>query len=246
MPPPPFLKGLYYKNDSLKTILCIRGREELYSYCRTKQIPHRKTGKLVLAHRHQLDKLNETYRHVESLRTTASAAAGEDRLVGFAADAAPSIRLLSGDEARQLEPDLSEDIAGALLSPMTGIVDSHALMQSFESDVMEGNGNIVYSTRVVRVDAHPEGFVVQLQTGGGGGSTDAIVAHTLVNASGLSANLIWNSLRPDIPIPMYFARGSYASYARKTGAKRFVRLDILLMCCNVIITQRLAVIISRS
>lgn len=133
----------------------------------------------------------------------------------------PSTSLLSGDEARELEPDLSDDIAGALLSPTTGIVDSHALMQSFESDVIDGNGHIAYSTRVVRVDPHPDGFVVQLQTGTT--TTDAVVAHTLINASGLSANLIWNSLRSDAPIPMYFARGSYASYSRKVGAERFVQ-----------------------
>lgn len=158
--------------------------------------------------------------HVEALR---GVAAGDPR-IGFATDMVPSIRLLSGDEARELEPDLSDDITGALFSPTTGIVDSHALMQSFESDIIDGNGSIAYSTRVVRVDPHSDGFVVQLQTGGPGEPTDSVIAHTLINASGLSANLIWNSLRPDAPIPMYFARGSYASYSKKAGIKRFMRL----------------------
>jgi 2-hydroxyglutarate dehydrogenase len=212
------IQGLYYKDDSLKTALCIRGREQLYSYCHAKQIPHRRIGKLVIAHRRQLHKLNSTHHHVQALR---AAAVANPRL-GFTEDMVPSTSLISGDEARELEPDLSNDIAGALLSPTTGIVDSHALMQSMESDIVDGNGSIAYSTRVVRVDPHPDGFVVQLQTGAAGEATDAVVAHTLINASGLSANLIWNSLRPDAPIPMYFARGSYASYSRKTGAERFV------------------------
>jgi 2-hydroxyglutarate dehydrogenase len=218
-------EGLFYKSDSFKTAFCIRGREQLYSYCSARQIPHRNVGKLVVAQRHQLDNLGAMYRHVEALRIAATA----NPRIGFAADMVPSTCLLSGDEARELEPDLSDDIAGALLSPATGIVDSHALMQSFEYDIIDGNGSIAYSTRVVRVDPHSNGFVVQLQTGGPGESTDAVVTHTLINASGLSANLIWNSLRLDAPISMYFARGSYASYSKKVGAERFVRL----ICCDV-------------
>lgn len=153
-----------------------------------------------------------------------------EEAVRFSADMAPETIFLSGDEARELEPDLSPAIAGALLSPSTGIVDSHALMQSLETNIVDdesGNGSLAYSTRVVRVDPHPEGFVVQIVTSNASSdsststseTTDAILTRALINSSGLSANLIWNSLRPDSPLAMYFARGSYASYSRKTGAR---------------------------
>jgi L-2-hydroxyglutarate oxidase LhgO len=135
-------------------------------------------------------------------------------------------RLLTGDEARELEPELSRDIVAALLSSETGIIDSHTFMSSLEEDILESeNGELVYSTSVVRVDpyqdasANEDGWVVQVQTSAPGScSTDTLLARTLINSSGLSAHLILNSLLPlSQRIPMYYARGSYASY-RGPGA----------------------------
>ncbi|KAG8847051.1 hypothetical protein FRB96_001701 [Tulasnella sp. 330] len=133
--------------------------------------------------------------------------------------------LISGDEARELEPDLSKDIIIALHSPETGVVDSHALMASLEVDV-EGSegGQLVYGTEVVRVDPASEedvksegdGWVVQTVTSGSV-DPDSILAKTLINASGLASHQILNGLfqrtnPPTPPIPIYYARGSYAKY----------------------------------
>jgi len=129
--------------------------------------------------------------------------------------------VISGEQAREYEPSLSQDIVSALWCPMTGIVDSHGLMASFEKDIADSaGGNIVYSTRVVRVDPHKasssrvseDGWVVQIATGMDE-TRDALLARTVINASGLSSTLILNSILPqDARIPMYHARGSYASY----------------------------------
>lgn len=112
-----------------------------------------------------------------------------------------------------MEPSLSPSITAALWSPETGIIDSHALMQSLEKDIFDSSeSHLIYSTRVVRVDPEKNGWAVQTVTTGSDES-DAFLAKILVNASGLSANLILNSLLPrDQRIPIYFAKGSYASY----------------------------------
>ena len=112
-----------------------------------------------------------------------------------------------------MEPSLSQAITAALWSPETGIVDSHALMQSLEKDILDSpESHLVYSTRVVRVDPEKKGWAVQTVTSDSNQS-DAFLAKILINASGLSANLILNSLLPgDKRIPIYFAKGSYASY----------------------------------
>lgn len=140
----------------------------------------------------------------------------------------PRTYIINGDQARELEPDLSPHITCALLSPDTGIVDSHSLMQSFEADIQESEcGELIYSTRVVRVDPYvpintsglawdgsQDGWVVQLctdQQGQRGADTDSIHARVLINCSGLSGTQILNSLLPS-SIPMYYARGSYMSY----------------------------------
>ncbi|KAJ6627494.1 FAD dependent oxidoreductase [Mycena sp. CBHHK59/15] len=116
-----------------------------------------------------------------------------------------------------MEPDLSGEIMGALWCPETGIIDSHALMESLETDIIDSeSGELVYSTSVVRVDPYTgssadTGWVVQMVTGDG--DTDAILVKTVINATGLSAPLIVNSLVPETKrIPLCYARGSYAKY----------------------------------
>jgi 2-hydroxyglutarate dehydrogenase len=148
--------------------------------------------------------------------------------------------LLSGSQARELEPDLSPIIAGALLVPVTGIVDSHALMNSLEKDIMEStNASLVFNTSVVRVDPYVApaddntsvGWVVQLQTRPADSQTtakdpvtDALLARTVITSTGLSGTHILNSiLPPSDRIPAFYARGSYLSY-RGPGVGNVKRL----------------------
>lgn len=225
--------GLYYPPDSLKMRLCLRGRHLMYDYCKKNNVLHRKTGKLVVAQAHQ--------RHyIESLaQKTRSLAWPPHSRPEKTVQAVVPTRLVEGDELHALEPDLSKKIVAALLSSETGIVDSHSLMESFERDILESEGGeLVYSTKVVRVDPHtgsstPEGavslepaedgWVVQTVTAGSEES-DALLARTIINASGLAGPMILNSLLPpDQRIPMYYARGSYASY-RGAGVSNISRL----------------------
>ena len=186
----------------------------MYERCKRYNIPYRKTGKLVVAREDQRS-------YVESLlQKSRSLSWPPHSPQHLAGESVLPTTLISADHVRKLEPDLSKDITTALWSPETGIVDSHALMESLEKDILESEGGeLVYSTRVVRVDPYKgagatvHGWVVQTVTGGGQ-EGDAFLAKTLINASGLSANLVLNSLLPESSrIPMYFARGSYAAYS---------------------------------
>ncbi|EGO01609.1 hypothetical protein SERLA73DRAFT_158862 [Serpula lacrymans var. lacrymans S7.3] len=221
--------GLYYPPDSLKTQLCLRGRHLLYDRCNKYNIPFRKTGKLVVAHEHQRPYVESLFHKAKQLEWPKHSPphSSDDYVL--------PAQLISGEQARELEPDLANSITAALWSPETGIVDSHAMMESLEKDVLDSeNGELVYSTRVVRVDPYKsskqstslptdDGWVVQMVTGDGQ-EGDSLLAKTLINASGLSANLILNSLLPlNSRIPMYFARGSYAAYSGP-GISRITRL----------------------
>lgn len=204
----------------------------MYEYCRANNIPHRKTGKLVVAQEHQIPYIETLYKKTRDLPYPPHSS-----LNNTGQQAVPA-RLIDKDEAHALEPDLSKKIVAALLSPETGIVDSHSLMESFEKDITEADGELVLSTRVVRVDPHAgssqaegnpsgeiaeDGWVVQMVTGNGQES-DSLLARTLINASGLAGPMILNSLLPmEKRIPMYFAKGSYASY-RGLGVSRISRL----------------------
>jgi len=106
-------------------------------------------------------------------------------------------KYLSGEEARSMEPDLSEDTVAALFSPETGIIDSHSLMESLERDITStGQGELVLGTKVVRIDrleggggskkgdGSEEGWVVQTVSEGDD-HPSAFLAKCVVNAAGL-------------------------------------------------------------
>ena len=116
-----------------------------------------------------------------------------------------------------MEPGLSPSITAALWSPETGIIDSHALIQSLEKDILDfPDSHLVYSTRVVRVDPEKDGWTVQTVTEGNDHS-DAFLARILLNASDLSANLILNSLLPEEKrIPITSQKGHTPPTAVKT------------------------------
>ncbi|OCH87903.1 NAD dehydrogenase [Obba rivulosa] len=215
--------GLYYPIDSLKTQLCVRGRQMLYNHCLKHNIPHRKSGKLIVARRDQRP-------YIENLHAKAQKIGYPSGLVPPGGpEAAVPTELISGHVALELEPDLNTCIDSALLSPETGIIDTHAYMESLEKDIDESEGgDLAYKTSVVRVDPAPSdagerGWVVQTVTDDAEES-DAMLARTLINSSGLSAHLILNSLLPkESRIPMFYARGSYASY-RGPGVSRISHL----------------------
>lgn len=195
----------------------------MYARCKSHGIPHKQTGKLVVARSDQVDYIRNLHRKSQSFQ---GAPYFCDLNLDEGSGAVLPTKLVSGYEARQMEPELSEDIVEALWCPKTGIVDSHTLMQSLESDISESEfGDVALGASVVRIDRHNNpattqnspsyemrdyGWVVQISSDG---NTDAIFARTLINASGLSSPLVLNSiLPPEKRLPMYFARGSYASY----------------------------------
>lgn len=223
--------GLYYPADSLKTRFCLRGRDLLYEHCQANNIPVRRTGKLVVAFKDQLDYIQGLYAKARQLRWPETFAQKAEHHFSSKGPVLP-VELLSGAEARYREPDLSPDIEGALWVPSTGIMDSHELMQSLERDIDDSaNGALVYATSVARIDpfasssaaalpdAPDAGWVVQTVTGATLDTADAtsdstaLLARTVINAAGLSAPLILNGIVPEAErVPMYFARGSYATY----------------------------------
>ncbi|GAA5850757.1 hypothetical protein JCM5353_000222 [Sporobolomyces roseus] len=201
--------GIYYPPNSLKTALCIRGRDLLYARCKSHDIPHRQTGKLILATSKDQEKYLDTlFAKSEKLRT--------ERIGEI------PLERLTGDQVREMEPDVGERVISALRSTMTGIVDSHALMESLEKGITDSEtGELVYGTSVVRIDRQKgggseQGWVVQTVTddgSGGEGERTAVLAKSVVNAAGLNAHHILNQILPeDKKLRLHFAKGSYFSY----------------------------------
>lgn len=203
--------GLYYPPGSLKTRLCLRGRQMLYAYCAEHGIPHRRLGKLVVGrdvHRKYI-----TAMHAKA--QTLTAPSHWDHSMN------PHVlptEVLSGDAARELVPELAKEITSSLWSPSTGIVDSATLLSNLEKDIGDAGTTIAYGTRAVRIDAATEstqGWIIQTTTISEGSDSyaDATLARVLINAAGLGATSVLNEvLPPSRHIPLYYARGAYAAY----------------------------------
>src|ERR1700722_11699575 len=109
--------GIYYSAGSLMAQMCVSGKLALYRYCSDRGIPHRNCGKLIVA-----TTPGETAK-LRSIRAHAEANGVLD------------LETLGADAARALEPALNCE--AALLSPSTGIIDSHAFMLALRGDAEE-------------------------------------------------------------------------------------------------------------
>ena len=160
--------GLYYTPGSLKAELCCAGREALYARCEERGIPHRRTGKLVVA-------TDET--EAERLETILERAR---------ANGAPGVQLLDGKAAREREPAVRA--VAALDSPATGIVDAMAFTLSFAAEAEEHGAQVVLRTEVRGIEACSGGWRVEASTDAG--EAQAIAGSALVNAAGLGCDAV--------------------------------------------------------
>jgi L-2-hydroxyglutarate oxidase LhgO len=178
--------GLYYPAGSLKARLCVRGKQLLYDYCVARGIAHRRCGKLVVATR------------VEDLPRLAQIAAGG------AANGVDDLRLLDRAETLALEPALNA--AGALLSPSSGIVDSHGLMTALLGDAERAGATLALASPVTGGAREGDGWRLRI------GADYELGAGHVVNAAGLFAARVAESLGTPAP-RLRFARGHYFSLA---------------------------------
>ncbi|KAJ5758046.1 uncharacterized protein N7511_006740 [Penicillium nucicola] len=188
--------GLYYPASSLKTSLCIQGRDLLYDLCKKNNIPHRNTKKWIVAQTpDQWAAALKIHAHSQSLN-------------------APT-RPIGQAEAQAREPDVKAD-AGILESETTGIVDSHSLMTYLQGSFEERGGDIAFKTRVTAVEAVDggKGGYRLTAVSGEDGSETTITVETLVNSAGHGACEISNMLLPaERHFVPHYAKGTYFSYA---------------------------------
>lgn len=192
--------GLYYPPGSRKARLCVAGRRALLDYCRARGVPHALPGKLIVATSD--DEVGELVRIEER-----AAACG-----------VTDLRRLGGAEARALEPALR--CVSALLSPGTGIVDSHALMKALLADAQAAGAALLVGTPVRSGSVRRDGIELDV----GGREAGLHLFGAVVNAAGLFAQAVSrriDGLPPDTVPACHFARGHYAVLA---GPSPFARL----------------------
>jgi len=193
--------GIYYPAGSLMARLCVAGKQALYDYCRDRGIPHRNSGKLIVATRpEEIAKLASIKAHAE-------------------ANGVADLEQLSGTEARALEPALACE--AALLSPSTGIVDSHSYMLSLRGEAEAAGAAFAFLAPLERGRVTADGFELDV----GGEAPMTLACDMLINSAGLSATAIARMLDGmplDLIPPAYLAKGCYFSCNAKAPFSRLI------------------------
>jgi L-2-hydroxyglutarate oxidase LhgO len=193
--------GIYYPAASLMARMCVSGKRALYAYCSDHGIPHRNCGKLIVATtRKESEKL-------QSIRTHAEANGVLD------------LQTLSAEAARALEPALACD--AALLSPSTGIIDSHAFMLALRGDAEDAGAAFAFHTPLLRAKAAAS----RIELDAGGDAPITLECRLLVNAAGLYASAVARSI-DGMPIELipraYLAKGNYFSCSARAPFSRLI------------------------
>ncbi|GAB4388026.1 MAG: NAD(P)/FAD-dependent oxidoreductase [Thermodesulfovibrionales bacterium] len=179
--------GIYYPQGSLKARLCVEGREMLYETCARHNIPHLKTGKLIIATSE--DELGALEGLMEN-----------GRLNGV-----PSLSMLGEAQVREMEPNIKA--VGAVHSPETGIVSAHALMDYYLGRAKAGGAEVVYRTSVEGIERLSDGY--RIATVDGSGESFDFVSERVINAAGLHSDSVARMVGAQYTL--HYCKGDYFS-----------------------------------
>jgi L-2-hydroxyglutarate oxidase LhgO len=182
--------GIYYPTGTLKARLCVRGRELLYERCARLGIPHRRTTKLIVA-------------------TAPAETADLERLLALGRRNGAPLETLDAHACRKLEPAVRA-VAG-LLSPTTGIVSAHGLMDALLHEARLHGAILQPRAEVVAIERRDRDYRLEVRTPDG---VEALTSERVVNAAGLDADAVAGLAGIDVAAAGYrqhWWKGSYFS-----------------------------------
>ncbi len=196
--------GIYYPKGSLKASLCVKANPMLYEICEKNKVPYKRLGKLIVANG------EEETKQIEELMKKATACGARD------------LEMLDAEQVHKLEPHVKAD--AAVLSPTTGIIDAHGLMDHFfrEARRKAGTDPLVLDTEVTGIKQTEGGYIVTMVTGG---EPFEIEAGVVVNCAGLYADRVAEMAGIDIDKAGYrinWCKGDYFSLRGKPPATMLV------------------------
>jgi L-2-hydroxyglutarate oxidase LhgO len=195
--------GIYYPHGSLKARLCVEGKEILYSLCSRHGIPHKKITKIITA-------------------TSAPELAELERLCRHGQGNGVTLEMLTADQVHSLEPHITS--VGGILSPTTGIISAHGLMDYFFHTAHEHGAEVQTRCEVVGLEKHNDGFQITIQEGR---NRSAFTSDVVINAAGLEADTIASLAGIDVDAAGYrihYCKGSYfaVTASKSSLVKRLV------------------------
>jgi len=193
--------GIYYKENSKKAFHCQRGKELLYGYCKKNNIPHKKIGKLIVSEESSSKKLH-------------------DLLEQGKKNGLHDLVFLDREELLDLEPELTA--SKAILSPSTGIIDSHSFMQSLLTDFENEKTHTLFKTTVLGIDCKDAEYEIEIKNPDD--SKFMFTAKNVVSAAGLHTSSLFDRTKGKGAIKRYSVKGVKGNYYSYSGKSPFSRL----------------------
>jgi L-2-hydroxyglutarate oxidase LhgO len=173
--------GIYYPAGTLKARLSVAGRHALYDFCARYGVPHKKCGKLIVAHDDgELQQLEELKQRGD-------------------VNGVEGLEIVDRAFIDRREPAVSG--VAALWSPETGVVNAEELVKALLRTAADDGAIFLPGTGLVGADQDSDGL--RLHTG-----RETIHARTVVNAAGLYADDVSRMLAGE-RFTIYPCRGEY-------------------------------------
>lgn len=163
--------GFHPRGGSLKGISCVKGNRMHKDLCKELDVPVDYVGSLFVAFH------DEGMQHIE------------DKVKKGIKNGVPDMKMLTGAEARRLEPMLSERVIGAMYAPTTGIISPLKLVLNTALNAAENGADFQFNTLVTGIEKEGSQYIIDTDQG-------KIKADYIVNASGEGAADLERFVRP--------------------------------------------------
>ena len=157
---------MYYPAGTRKARLCVRGKHLLYELCEKQRVPHRRITKLIVA-------------------TAPSETVELERLLALGRANGAELTMLTAEECHRLEPAVPA-VAG-LLSPTTGIVSAHGLMDAYLHEARRHGAILQARAELVAIERRDHDYRLEIRTPDG---VESLTSERVVNAAGLDADTV--------------------------------------------------------
>lgn len=199
--------GFFYETESLMARFCVEGAERLYEFCRNHGVPFKQTGKLMVAVSDHEVTILEKYRELainNGLR---------------------EVRMISGKEARKLEPCVNAK--AALHVPRSGVFDPAAYVSGlyrYAAALHDAPDMMMRGCNVRAITPGPEGFLIDVTQARGAEKHWQLTCDVLINAAGLHSLDLAKMMDPDLSFEKQYLKGEYCQFNRRPNL--FVQMNV--------------------
>ena len=185
--------GIYYPKsvEPLKAALCVQGNDMIYDFARHFSVPCKQTGKLIVGTNPEEASSLQFFYQV-----------GNENGI-------PGLRLLTGDEARKMEPLLSDQVSIAIYVPSCGSIALDAFVGKLFTIASEYGVEFQTGMKVKQINKTANGLSLMAY---GKNTEEVIECETIINAAGLYADEIARMINPESPYEIEGTRGDLATY----------------------------------